>query len=354
MRPTTEIAEIFRVAQHLAADLAGAEVDPNEAQKALSYLRSKGKNEALFDYLKAIMNNGSVVIRSRRTLNYYRALERACEYHLRPIAKDESSYETLLLTFGWSLRLLRYYRAVPWATEGEDEEKRVPKQPDRQPSQPPKQQRVQRPLTSAPSSRQTPVATPAAPRQPAPPKAKRPAEELRPSVPPSVPPPQPQTKEAAPSAPQFEQPATEAKPTPLPEMPATPAQREPAQQEPAQPIDLPTPPPAAPEPEQAKPPELSLTYEEPKSQKRALPPGLPGIGAILTGKVLERDDHFVIVKILDFDDDEVAGIIKVDQDTPKYRVGKSSARAQVLQIRHVKDRVVIDLKPMRAEDKRKK
>ncbi len=347
MRPTTEIAEIFRVAQHLAADLAGAEVDPNEAQKALSYLRSKGKNEALFDYLKAIMNNGSVVIRSRRTLNYYRALEHACEYHLRPIAQKESSYQTLLLTFGWSLRLLRYYRAVPWATKAEEEEKQLPTQPDRRSSQLPQQQRAQRSPTSVPSLHQTPAPTPAAPRQPGPPKTTRPAEELHPSA-------SPKPKKAALSAPAPAQPATEMKPTPLPTAPTEPSQPEPSQPEPAQRTDSPTLPPAAPEPEQASPPALSFTYEEPKSQKRALPPGLPDIGAIITGKVLERDDHVVIVKILDFDDDEVAGIIKVEQDTPKYRVGKSSARVQVLQIRHVKDRVVIDLKPMRAEDKRKK
>ena len=80
----------FRTAETLAADLAGASVDPNEAQKALAYLRSKRESKALFDYLRVVSNNGGAVIRSGRTLRYYRDLLAICQCHLR---------------------LLRYYRA---------------------------------------------------------------------------------------------------------------------------------------------------------------------------------------------------------------------------------------------------
>jgi hypothetical protein len=100
----------FETAHALAADLAGASIDPNEAQKVLAYARSKpGDTDALFDYLRMVVSQGGAVIRSGRTLSYYRDLEAACKQHLRPI-KD---YDELLQTFGWSLRLLRYYRAVP-------------------------------------------------------------------------------------------------------------------------------------------------------------------------------------------------------------------------------------------------
>ncbi|EFO82077.1 hypothetical protein OSCT_0076 [Oscillochloris trichoides DG-6] len=105
---------ILMTAEALAADLAGAQVDPNEAQKALAYLRSKGESKALFTYLQAVVNNGSAVIRSTRTIDYYRDLLVSCQRHLRPLQND---YEQMLATFAWSLRLLRYYRAVPWASQ---------------------------------------------------------------------------------------------------------------------------------------------------------------------------------------------------------------------------------------------
>lgn len=104
----------FPLAEALAADLAGAQVDPNEAQKALAYLRNKREGRALFDYLQAVVSNGSAVIRSGRTLGYYRDLLTICQRHLRPLQND---YPQLVATFAWSLRLLRYYRAVSWAAE---------------------------------------------------------------------------------------------------------------------------------------------------------------------------------------------------------------------------------------------
>jgi hypothetical protein len=101
---------IFQTVEALAADLAGAGVDPNEAQKALAYLRSKRDSQAFFAYLQAVATNGSAVIRSGRTLGYYRDLLAICRRHLKPIQDD---YAQMLATFAWSLRLLRYYRAVP-------------------------------------------------------------------------------------------------------------------------------------------------------------------------------------------------------------------------------------------------
>lgn len=110
------------IAEALAADLAGASVDPNEAQKALAYLRSKRNGKALFDYLQAIVNNGQVVIRSRQTLDYYRNLQIACQRHLRPL---QNNYDEIVTAFAWSLRLLRYYRAVPQAITSKAAQPRV-------------------------------------------------------------------------------------------------------------------------------------------------------------------------------------------------------------------------------------
>lgn len=118
-----ELETSLNVAEALAADLAGAGVDPNEAQKALAYLRSKRDGKALFDYLQSVVTNGGVVIRSGRTLGYYRDLQRACQRHLRPLQND---YEQMVLAFGWSLRLLRYYRVVPEAAKEKAEQQRRP------------------------------------------------------------------------------------------------------------------------------------------------------------------------------------------------------------------------------------
>jgi hypothetical protein len=98
----------FDVSASLAADLAGARVDPNEAQKALAYLRSKKDGKLFFEYLRAINQNGRAVIRSGQTLGYYRDLLAACERHLRGMPADDMAQ-----TLGWAIRLLRYYRAVP-------------------------------------------------------------------------------------------------------------------------------------------------------------------------------------------------------------------------------------------------
>ncbi len=92
----------------LAADLAGARVDINEAQKALAYLRKARTPQQFFDYLRAIVRDGRAVIRSGQTLGYYRDLLAACERHLRGMDADRMAQ-----TLGWAIRLLRYYRAFP-------------------------------------------------------------------------------------------------------------------------------------------------------------------------------------------------------------------------------------------------
>jgi hypothetical protein len=96
------------IADALAADLAGGQVDPNEAQKALAYLRHSKDPQQFFAYLRAINKDGRAVIRSGRTLTYYRELLLACERHLRNM-----SAEDMAQTLGWAIRLLRYYKAVP-------------------------------------------------------------------------------------------------------------------------------------------------------------------------------------------------------------------------------------------------
>lgn len=143
--------ESINVAEALAADLAGAGVDPNEAQKALAYLRSKRNGKALFEYLQAVVTNGKVVIRSGQTLNYYRDLQSACQRHLHPLQDD---YQQMVLAFGWSLRLLRYYRVVPAAASEKAARQSQPETTRRPAATPP----VQKPssISTHSSGRQLP------------------------------------------------------------------------------------------------------------------------------------------------------------------------------------------------------
>lgn len=157
----SNVAYHLPIARALAEDLADAEVDPNEAQKTLAYLKSRGESRALFDYLQTVVRNGGAVIRSGRTLGYYRELEKACKQHLKPIQDD---YEAMLWTFGWSLRLLRYNKEV-----GEHIRHEIFSAPSRPAPRPPA--RKPAPASSAPSVAPTPSAPSApdtAPAEPAP------------------------------------------------------------------------------------------------------------------------------------------------------------------------------------------
>lgn len=97
-------------ASALARDLRDAQVDYNEAQKALAYLRINRDGQAYFAYLQAIVQNGRVVIRSNQTIEYYRNLLELSRRHLRNLSPED-----MTVTLAWAIRLLRYYRKVPEA-----------------------------------------------------------------------------------------------------------------------------------------------------------------------------------------------------------------------------------------------
>jgi hypothetical protein len=140
----------FEIANILAADLAGASMDPNEAQKALAYLRKTQDGRLFFDYLRAIKKDGRAVIRSGQTLRYYDDLLSACERHLRPL---QNKPEEMLYTLAWAIRLLRYYRAVPEAAEMLADEQRS--------------QDAKRTSPPLPTQASAPIPRPAAPQIPA-------------------------------------------------------------------------------------------------------------------------------------------------------------------------------------------
>jgi hypothetical protein len=98
----------FEIANLLAADIAGSNIDPNEGKKALSYLRSTRDPQKYFTYLRSAIKNGHIVIRSRQTVDYYKNLLEVSERHL-----EGMQYEEMVQTLGWALRLAPYYKTVP-------------------------------------------------------------------------------------------------------------------------------------------------------------------------------------------------------------------------------------------------
>jgi hypothetical protein len=97
----------FEIANLLAADIAGSNIDPNEGKKALSYLRSTRDPQKYFVYLRSAIKNGHIVIRSRQTESYYKNLLEVSERHL-----EGMQYEEMAQTLGWALRLAPYYKTI--------------------------------------------------------------------------------------------------------------------------------------------------------------------------------------------------------------------------------------------------
>lgn len=80
-------------------------------------------------------------------------------------------------------------------------------------------------------------------------------------------------------------------------------------------------------------------------------PPIPTIGDIITGLVLERDDHAVVIEIPKFDHEQALGVLKVEPDTPQWRSGKDTARVEVIGSRQQGKRTILELKrgPKREE-----
>lgn len=104
----------WQAADAVARALVGEEVDINELKKATGYLRSVIKREdagkKFFDYLTVLVNSGRQIGHSGRTPDYYKAIRRHCETHMR---KFQAEPEILLQTLGWAARLGIYYKESP-------------------------------------------------------------------------------------------------------------------------------------------------------------------------------------------------------------------------------------------------
>ncbi|HJQ31668.1 MAG TPA: hypothetical protein VJ866_05810 [Pyrinomonadaceae bacterium] len=108
----------WELADAVALELVGRETDVNEVQKVVTHVRVQAERDAgrvgqdFFALLEAMVNDGRYLVRSGRTLDYYRDLRDVCGRHLRGFRSTtpESGWE-LVGILGWAARLMRYYRS---------------------------------------------------------------------------------------------------------------------------------------------------------------------------------------------------------------------------------------------------
>lgn len=157
----------WQIAEVIARELSNRETDINEFQKVISYVRVQTTvpgnrvGEKFFMLLNTMVRDGRYLVRSGRTMDYYRDLQAVCGQYLsryRTAVGEEA--EKLVEILGWSARLMRYYNSEAGEAElaarqraAEDKRSRVEPQQAQLPT-------TTQPATHAPISRQSPPAPP--------------------------------------------------------------------------------------------------------------------------------------------------------------------------------------------------
>jgi hypothetical protein len=116
MQTTIEITESqWQIAHTIAIELVKAETDRNEFSKTISYLRAyadrENAGENFLNYLATLARNGNKIGHSKKTVEYYKDLDRVCQKYLKTHQKNVPK---MLQILGWTSRLMYYYKkAVP-------------------------------------------------------------------------------------------------------------------------------------------------------------------------------------------------------------------------------------------------
>lgn len=106
----------WQIAETIARELVNRETDVNELQKIITYTRiqtavcDEKVGEKFFALLDTMVRDGRFLVRSGRTLDYYRSLQSVCREHLRDYRKAAGEEgRKLVEVLGWTARLMRYY-----------------------------------------------------------------------------------------------------------------------------------------------------------------------------------------------------------------------------------------------------
>ncbi len=105
---TESVDEQLATADEIAWTLHEERTDPNEVASCVTFLRDPDQALHFFDYLDAIIAEGRSVVRSGRTLGYYREIRHACRRYLEPYRENPEAMAWIL---GWTARLMRYHKA---------------------------------------------------------------------------------------------------------------------------------------------------------------------------------------------------------------------------------------------------
>jgi hypothetical protein len=103
-------ATLLNTARAMAQALVKRDTDINEFAKVATYVRTHHNGTQFFRLLETMVKDGHLV-RSGRTLDYYRNIQEVCRQHLGTYrqAKDEQAQE-LAEILGWTTRLMRFYK----------------------------------------------------------------------------------------------------------------------------------------------------------------------------------------------------------------------------------------------------
>lgn len=103
-------ARHWTLAEQIARDLYDRETDVNEVLKVVTYARIHRDGKRVFDLLETMARDGRYLVRSGRTMDYYRDLRDVCTGRLREYqtASDEKAQE-LVWILASAARLMRYY-----------------------------------------------------------------------------------------------------------------------------------------------------------------------------------------------------------------------------------------------------
>jgi len=100
---------ILKTAEMMAQELVRQATDPNEVASTLAAFRSNPDGPLFFHYLDTVVSDGRAVVRSGRTLDYYRSIRDVCYKHLKPYEEEP---EQMAQVLGWVVRLMRYYKVA--------------------------------------------------------------------------------------------------------------------------------------------------------------------------------------------------------------------------------------------------
>lgn len=122
-------------AHRIAMDLVARGTDPNEVAKVATYARTHPQGAQLFGLVDVLVKDGRHLVRSGRTLDYYRDIRDVCHQHLAAYRNAQGPRaKELAQILGWTVRLMRYHKVASGRGEAVPPRRPEPSQASMQPT----------------------------------------------------------------------------------------------------------------------------------------------------------------------------------------------------------------------------